>query len=202
MSFCTQLKTIPIPTDTAVSYSKILGLVEITGSVTLVDHAHNYFCLTPAQFVSGSTQNDAVFVCAVMNRNMPFCPNSLKFPEINCLVNFTGRLHLFEADPKSSFGNSRCAKVSVDMISKISDIADSSASNKQGEVCNVADDNNAISLKDQVCKYTDNTSIKQGNTLSCEKESSVGTSKGKHKVTLSLEGLASGKAEYVEKKHK
>jgi hypothetical protein len=196
------LKTIPIPTDTAVSYSKVPGLVVITGSVTLVDHAHDYFCLTPAQFVSGATQNDAVSVRAVMNRNTPFCPNSLVFPEINCLVNFTGRLHSFEADPESTSGNSLRTKVSVETISNISDVADSSASNKHGQVRNIADDNDAISLKERVRKYTDNTSIKQGDTLSCEKESSMGTSKGKRKVTLSVEGLASGKAERVEKKRK
>jgi hypothetical protein len=53
----TQLKPIPIPTDDAIKCSKVPGLVVVHGSVTFVDEAHDYFCLTPSQYVSGATQN-------------------------------------------------------------------------------------------------------------------------------------------------
>jgi hypothetical protein len=188
--WATQLKPIPIPTDDVIKYSKLPGLVVVHGSVTFVDEAHDYFCLKPSQYVSGMSQNEAIPLRALMNRNCPFSPHALKLPKINCLVGFTGRLLSFEPNSDSGAGHGLRAKVSVETISQLSDIGNTTASKKPADVCNVVDDEETVALKERIHKYGDKSGIK------------ADSSKGKRKVTLSLDGLSPGKGERGDKKRK
>ncbi|KAN0140507.1 hypothetical protein V8E53_001716 [Lactarius tabidus] len=188
--WATQLKPIPIPTDDVIKYSKLPGLVVVHGSVTFVDEAHDYFCLKPSQYVSGMSQNEAIPLRALMNRNCPFSPHALKLPKINCLVGFTGRLLSFEPNSDSGAGHGLRAKVSVETISQLSDIGNTTASKKPADVCNVVDDEETVALKERIHKYGNKSGIK------------ADSSKGKRKVTLSLDGLSPGKGERGDKKRK
>jgi hypothetical protein len=146
--------------------------------------------------------NEAVAVCTVMNRVTPFSPQALKLPDNNWLVGFTGRLLSFEPNMEPGTGNSLCTKVSVDTISLLSEIIDSPQSKKPGDIYNVVDDEGAVVLKDCVHKYVDKPGNKPSVQLATDKMSLIGCSKGKHKVTLFLNGIGGGKAEQGEKKHK
>jgi hypothetical protein len=193
-----QLKLIPIPTDDVIKYSKLPSVVVINGSVTFVDNAHDYFCLTPSQYVSGGTQNDGVPVRTILNRETLFAPQNLFLPDINCLVGCTGRLLAFEMNAGPGTGNGLCAKVSVDTIIQLPECADRPGSKKTTDSRKVADDEDSVALKDRVRKYVEKPSNKQCG----DKDWPIASSKTKHKVTLSLDGVAGGKAEQGEKKRK
>jgi hypothetical protein len=196
-----QLKPIPIPTDDVIRYSKVPSVVVVNGSVTFVDNAQDYFCLTPSQYVSGGTQNDCMPVRAILNRDTPFAPQNLFLPDINCLVGFTGRLLAFEVNAEPGAGNGLRAKVSVDTLTQLSQCTDGPGSQKPADSRKVGDDEDTLALKDCVRKYVEKPGNKQSAPLSAEKDWPIGCSKTKHKVTLSLDGVV-GKAERGEKKHK
>jgi hypothetical protein len=91
-------------------------------------------------------------------------------------------------------------KVSVDTLLQLSD--DSSISKKQNEVSNAVEDEDTMSLKDCICKYSGKQDVKEDEPLPSQKRWPGGDSKGKCKVPLSVDGLGGGKVEQADKKRK
>ena len=85
----------------------------------------------------------------------------------------------------------------MDTISHLSVTSNIPPSRKPGRISNDVDIEDTAVLKERVTKYTKKTS-----SLANNKELTASCSKGKHKVTLSLDGIAGGKADRSDKKCK
>ena len=194
---CTQLKPIPIATNEAITYNKVPALVLVNGSVSFVDKAHDSFSLTPSQYVFGSLQSDAMPICAVLDGSSPFPLPAHTLPETNNLIGFMGKLLSFEANSDAGTGQPFHAKVSVLSISHLSVTGEVSASYNGGKNRTIIDNEDMAALIKCVTKYAEKTA-----TPGDEKDYSVGVSKGKCKVILSVDGVTGGKAEQSDKKRK
>lgn len=193
MSIAMQLKPIPIATDDAITYNKVPAFLQVNGSVTFVDEPGDCFNLTPSQYVSGGSQSDALPICALMDCSSPFPSSTQNLPEFDWLVGFTGWLLSFEGFTEPGSVHHLHAKVLVVTISHLTIMSDVPLSRKP---VNVVDDEDSVVLKEWVSKYA-----QKKPTVVEEKEFSVGSSKGKRKVTLSLNGVG-GKPDWSNKKRR
>ena len=190
-----QLKPIPIATDQVISSSKHPALVIASGSVTFVDEAQDYFCLTPSQYVSGATQNDALALRAFMNRSTPCLSRELTLPCVNGLVGFTGKLHSFEENDERGSEVKIRAIVYVETISHLTQRYEDSPAKKKIAVSDSFEDDDTITLKNRFRKYVEHSDFDEAKPATVGKDTQQGSSKAKRKLTLTFDGVGREKVE-------
>lgn len=132
-------------------------------------------------------------VRAFMNRSAPFSPPSFHLPRINSLVGFVGKVDAFEIYSETGSQAAIRAVVSVESISHLTGDQSASASNEDADT---------VSLKSRIRKYSVPEETEADEVRSSEKDGSAGSSKGKRKLTLTLEGCSRSTTERCDKKRR
>ena len=174
-----------------ISFSKKPALVTAHGCVTLLDDTRKFFILTPAQYVTGATQHEVMPVRAIMDKNPTFLSPAYHLPRNNTVVAITGTLDVVEHTSEPESVTTVRAAVSVGTISHLSG---------EDDMLAPKEDEDTVALKTRVQKYVANPQMEDEETHTSEKESSSLSSKGKRKLTLTLDRCSSGKVERGEKK--
>ena len=122
-------------------------------------------------------------VRAFMNRNTPFSPRTFHLLRINSLVGFTAKIDTVERYTETGSRATIRALVSVESISHLTGDEGASFSNEDADT---------VALKTRVRKYAA-TDTKGDDVRSSEKDSSGCSSKGKRKLTLTIDASTAGK---------
>ena len=128
-------------------------------------------------------QHEPMHVRAFMNRNTAFSPHSFHLLRINSLVGFTAKIDTIERYTETGSQAAIRAVVSVESISHLTGDEGASSPNKDADT---------VALKTRVRKYAA-TDTKGDEVRSPEKDSLGCSSKGKRKLTLTIDTSAAGK---------
>ena len=167
------------------------AVVNVNGCVASVDEESDSFTLTLSQYVTGATQYEGMHVRAFMNRSTPFSPPSFHLPRINSLVGFAAKVDTIESYSETGSRAAIRAVVAVESISHLTGEESAPMSNEDADT---------VALKTRVRKYVAPTETGADEVRSSEKECSGSSSKGKRKLTLTLDSCSGNTTERSDKK--
>ena len=127
----------------------------------------------------------------VMNSDVTFASCVYHLPQINSLVAITAKLNFIESNSEPGSVTALRAAVSVETISHLTGENDMVVSHE---------DQDMVTLKTRLCKYAASTENEERDIP--KKPLPTTLSKGKHRLTLTLDGPSGSKGDRGEKKRR